>query len=75
MTAITLTRCDPARNMARYYRLDVQPDLFGTWCCIREWGCIGSRIGQTRGTAFPTPQEAEAALDRQRGAKERKGYT
>jgi len=29
MTALTLTRRDPARNMHRYYRLDVQPDLFG----------------------------------------------
>ena len=24
MTAIILTRCDPARNMARYYRLDLE---------------------------------------------------
>ena len=24
--------------------------------------------------AFPTPQEAQAALDRQRGAKQRRGY-
>jgi len=32
MSAITLHRTDAARNMHRYYRLDVQPDLFGEWC-------------------------------------------
>ena len=29
MTAITLHRSDPAKNMRRFYRLDVQRDLFG----------------------------------------------
>ena len=33
--------------MHRYYRMDVQPDLFGEWCLMREWGRIGS-AGQTR---------------------------
>jgi predicted DNA-binding WGR domain protein len=74
MSAITLHRSDPARNMWRYYRLDVQPDLFGQWCFIREWGRIGSS-GQTRIIPYPTPSEAEAALMRQRRAKERRGYS
>jgi predicted DNA-binding WGR domain protein len=73
MTALTLTRSDPARNLHRYYRLDVQPDLFGAWCFIREWGRIG-RAGQVRSVPFLTPAEASAALDKQRRAKERKGY-
>jgi hypothetical protein len=42
MTAIILHRTDPAKHMRRFYRLDVQPDLFGAWCLIREWGRIGS---------------------------------
>ena len=29
MSAITLTRRDATRNLYRFYRLDVQPDLFG----------------------------------------------
>lgn len=40
MSAITLHRTDAARNMHRYYRLDVQPDLFGEWCfhhCPRDF--------------------------------------
>ncbi len=73
MTAITLHRTDATRNMHRYYRLDVQRDLFGQWCCIREWGRVG-QAGQTRSAPFSTPVEAEAALARQRHAKERKGY-
>jgi predicted DNA-binding WGR domain protein len=48
MTALTLTRSDPTKNLHRYYRLDVQPDLFGAWCFIREWGRIGHRGGQSR---------------------------
>lgn len=74
MTAITLRRSDPARNMHRYYMLDVQPDLFGAWCVIREWGRIGSRAGQRRTVPYPTHGEAQAALERQRRAKLRKGY-
>jgi len=74
MTAITLHRSDPAKNMWRYYRLDVQRDLFGAWCFIREWGRSG-QAGQTRIVPYPYPDSAQAAFERQRGAKERKGYT
>jgi predicted DNA-binding WGR domain protein len=41
MAVTTLTRIEPARNMRRFNCLDVQPDLFGPWCCVREWGWIG----------------------------------
>jgi predicted DNA-binding WGR domain protein len=74
MSAIILTRSDAARNMRRYYRPDVQPDLFGHWCLIREWGRIGS-AGQMRNAPYPTPAEADAALNKQRQAKERRGYS
>jgi predicted DNA-binding WGR domain protein len=73
MTALTLRRSDPIRNMHRYYRLDVQLDLFGAWCFIREWGRIG-QAGQTRTVLYLTSREAQAALERQRRAKERRGY-
>jgi predicted DNA-binding WGR domain protein len=29
--------------MWRYYHLDVQPDLFGSFGAVREWGRIGRR--------------------------------
>ena len=56
VTAVILTRSDPARNMHRYYRLDVQHDLFGAWCLQREWGRIG-QAGQ--GTAVSRRQLVE----------------
>ena len=74
MNAIVLYRIDPAKRMHRFYRLDVQPDLFGQWCFMREWGRISS-TGQTRSVPFATPAEAQAALNKQRHAKERRGYT
>jgi predicted DNA-binding WGR domain protein len=43
MSAIVLTRHGPAWNMHRYYALDLQPDLFGVSCLIREWGRVGSQ--------------------------------
>ena len=73
MNAVILYRTDTARRMHRYYRMDVQPDLFGAWCLTREWGRIGSP-GQKRRSAFPTPEEAAAALDKQCSAKEQRGY-
>jgi predicted DNA-binding WGR domain protein len=73
MTAIILHRIDPAKNMHRFYRLDVQRDLFGQWSFIREWGRIG-RPGQVRTASYATVAEAHEALDRQRERKERGGY-
>jgi predicted DNA-binding WGR domain protein len=71
MSDVTLHRSDPARNLWRFYRLDVQSDLFGAWCFIRRNG----QAGQTRIVPYPTPDAAQAAFERQRRAKERKGYT
>jgi len=73
MNAVILYRIDQAKKMHRFYRLDVQPELFGAWRLMREWGRIGS-AGQTCSVPFPSSQEAHVALDRQRRAKERRGY-
>jgi predicted DNA-binding WGR domain protein len=62
-----------AKHMHRYYRMDVQLDLFGAWCVVREWGRIG-RAGQVRSVPYSTPHEAEAALQRQSRAKQWRGY-
>ena len=40
MMAVTLYRTDPSRNMARFYHLDIERDLFGFWCVVREWGSV-----------------------------------
>ncbi len=71
--AILLHRIDPAKNMHRFYRLDVAPDLFGRWCLVAEWGRIG-RPGRLRNMAFDDMAQAMQALVRQRRQKERRGY-
>ncbi|GLI95336.1 WGR domain-containing protein [Methylocystis echinoides] len=43
--AILLHRIDPAKNMHRFYRLDIAPDLFGRWCLVAEWARIGGAAG------------------------------
>ena len=73
MTAVTLRLIDPEANKWRFYSLDVQPDLFGQACLIREWGRIG-RHGKVVTTAFPAPLAAEKALGRLRLRKEKRGY-
>jgi predicted DNA-binding WGR domain protein len=39
--AINVVRVDTENNKARFYKLDVQPTLFGEWSLVREWGRIG----------------------------------
>jgi len=73
MSAVMLHRVDRGQNMARFYLLDIQPDLFGGWSLIREWGRIG-RPGTVRVLPYPTEAEALDALEQQRRAKERRGY-
>jgi hypothetical protein len=38
---IVLERVDPARNIARYYVLSIEPTLFAKHTLIRRWGRIG----------------------------------
>ncbi len=72
-TSLRLTRIDPAQNMRRFYRLALQPDLFGGCTLIREWGRIG-RGGQMKQEAFPNEGQAvDALIDMQR-RKARRGY-
>lgn len=44
-------RIDPAKNMARYYALSIQPTLFGETSLVRCWGRIGAR-GQEKVHVF-----------------------
>lgn len=73
MTAVTLARIDPAKNMSRFYKLDVQPTLFGEWAVIKEWGRIG-RAGTVRSMPYPTADQAEAARIKQQSIKLNRGY-
>lgn len=73
MTAQHLTRIDPEANMRRYYRLSVQPGLFGDWSLVREWGRIGAQ-GQRMVEWFVTEEDAQQAGQTLSTQKQRRGY-
>ncbi|UVF22886.1 WGR domain-containing protein (plasmid) [Microvirga terrae] len=70
---VTLRRIDPARNMRRFYSLEVEWDLLGNVVLVRRWGRIGS-AGKVRLDAHAGEGEALAALQALQMAKARKGY-
>lgn len=73
MRAVHLIRIDPARNMRRFYALDVQPDLFGGFAVVKVWGRIGAR-GRMMDELHPTEADAITAMQRQAERKRRRGY-
>ncbi len=73
MSTVYLTRVDASQNMARYYRMSVQPTLFGEWSVVREWGRIG-RGGQVRTSPYLSESEAAQAVATIERQKVRRGY-
>jgi predicted DNA-binding WGR domain protein len=73
--SIYLRRVDPARNMARFYELQVEIDLFGYTPLTRRWGRIGrAREGQQRIDEHVSEEAAAQALEQLARAKTRRGY-
>jgi len=87
MTAVHLRRVDPARNMHRFYRLDVQSDLFGGvshsgLACVRLPSLLSipgmgthRRARAHGGRAYDSEALAADALQRHTERKRRRGYT
>jgi predicted DNA-binding WGR domain protein len=73
MNAVYLTRVDPAQNMARFYVMSIQPNLFEEWSVVREWGRIG-RGGQVKVTNFVSAEDAARILLSTAASKIRRGY-
>jgi predicted DNA-binding WGR domain protein len=73
MTALHLCRVDPACNMRRFYRLDIQPDLFAGVLLMKEWGRIGAH-GRIVAERYDSEALAADALQRQAERKRRRGY-
>ena len=67
-----LRRVDPARNMARYYRVTVEPTLFGWSAVVRDWGRIG-RSGRRRLDLYDDVDQAALAADALLKRKLRRG--
>lgn len=73
MYSIDLEKCDPRRNMYRFYRMYILPNLFGEWTLAREWGRIGTR-GRSQIDWFETEKEAQCAMLSLKTLKSRRGY-
>ena len=71
--SIDLKRIDLTRNMRRFYRMSLQPDLFGGVDLMREWGRIGSR-GQWLIERHPGEEAAASAMLKLEAAKRKRGY-
>ena len=70
---VVLRRINPAKNMSRFYSLEVERDLLGRVVLVRRWGRIGS-AGKVHLDEHKGEGEALAALQALQAAKKRKGY-
>jgi predicted DNA-binding WGR domain protein len=68
-----LRRIEAEQNVARFYALMIERDLFGRIVLVRHWGRIGGR-GRERMDEYASEVEAAAAMGRLAAAKRRRGY-
>jgi predicted DNA-binding WGR domain protein len=70
---VAMHRVDPARNMRRFYSLEVERDLFDRVVLVRHWGRIGT-AGKVRLDEYSAETAALAALQSLQARKIRRGY-
>ena len=73
-TTIQLQRIDASRNMARFYHLSIETDLFGDIVAVRRWGRVG-RAGREMMQRHRSVLDASIEVARQARAKRHRGYT
>ena len=71
--ALLLKRVEPARNMARFYTLSIEPTLFGDVSLVRRWGRLGTS-GKQIVELHCDRNAALHAFDRLIRIKRRRGY-
>lgn len=69
----SLQKRNPVLGQFRFYTVSVQPNLFGSFSLIREWGRIGSK-GQVRIDFHASEEEALTFMQRKIQEKRRRGY-
>jgi len=75
MKAIRLYLQDEKQNKNRYYTIQVQPDLIGSFSVIREWGRIDYMGGTVGITPSLTEHQAEIEANRVKQYRLSRGYT
>ncbi|NEI05832.1 WGR domain-containing protein [Rhizobium leguminosarum] len=68
-----IERIDPSKNMAGFYALSIEPNLFGETSLVRSWGRIGSR-GQQKIHVFDSEAKAVDLLLTLLRRKRSRGY-
>ena len=68
-----LEKRNATRNQARFYRMQIEPNLFACWTLRREWGRIGQG-GKVRRDWFDSEALAIATLIDIESGKRRRGY-
>ena len=70
---LVLRRVEPEQNVARFYALMIEHDLFGRVILVRHWGRIGSK-GRERAAVHADEGEAAQTMGKRAAAKHRSGY-
>jgi predicted DNA-binding WGR domain protein len=68
-----LERHDAARNMARFYAIDFERDLFGSFMTVRRWGRIGT-TGRQISASYPSETLAANEISQLLMRKMKRGY-
>ena len=69
-----LTKIDYSENQCRYYSLRIDPDLFGGWTLIRQWGRLDKEGGAIRMDSFESEEVATNHLTQITRQKRKRGY-
>jgi len=69
-----LTRIDEQANQYRYYSMRIDPDLFGRWSLVRQWGRLDTSGGTLRMDSFENEQAAIDQLAKIVKQKLKRGY-
>jgi predicted DNA-binding WGR domain protein len=73
MIVVELRRIDPAQNMHRFYRFNIERDLFGGFLLLKQWGRIGT-AGRTVAEHYDSELPALTAMKTKAAQKKSRGY-
>lgn len=62
------------RNGSKYYKLFLQPNLFGTTDVICCWGRIGTKLGGLKVIPCSTGQEIDNIINKTHNRRKARGY-
>ncbi|MQY46111.1 WGR domain-containing protein [Rhizobiales bacterium RZME27] len=70
---VCIYRINSAQRMARFYRIAIQPSLFGDFVLVRRWGRIGTH-GRAHRQHYASERDAMIEFLAWLKRKRRRGY-